>query len=252
MTRKKKRSKILSFLYANKILVILVFALLLGASYLQVKSQSSVLGTRTVQFPIEETTGYKSTTKTPSPTLVPTTSYEVKYRQVTLEPTPQISLYSTPTPVPSQMPFRIPSQIPKPSRFFYMPTQAPNPTRYFYIPTSTPKSLLVPTPTLATANVPVPDYAAQIKKCLSDKENDPLNKMAELDREIYLNPNSTPEEKNAAIARLSTYNDIIGLKYDCYRSIPTALCNDGTYSYSQDKNGTCSYHNGVSQWFLSP
>lgn len=28
----------------------------------------------------------------------------------------------------------------------------------------------------------------------------------------------------------------------------TALCNDGTYSYSQHHSGTCSYHGGVAQW----
>lgn len=29
---------------------------------------------------------------------------------------------------------------------------------------------------------------------------------------------------------------------------PTALCRDGTYSYSQHRSGTCSYHGGVSSW----
>lgn len=28
----------------------------------------------------------------------------------------------------------------------------------------------------------------------------------------------------------------------------TALCNDGTYSYSQHRSGTCSHHGGVAQW----
>ncbi|UKD51878.1 DUF3761 domain-containing protein [Amycolatopsis sp. FU40] len=28
----------------------------------------------------------------------------------------------------------------------------------------------------------------------------------------------------------------------------TALCNDGTYSYSQHRSGTCSGHGGVKQW----
>lgn len=30
---------------------------------------------------------------------------------------------------------------------------------------------------------------------------------------------------------------------------PTAICNDGTYSYSQHTSGTCSSHGGVSSWF---
>jgi hypothetical protein len=29
---------------------------------------------------------------------------------------------------------------------------------------------------------------------------------------------------------------------------PSALCNDGTYSYSQHRRGTCSWHGGVSKW----
>ncbi len=29
----------------------------------------------------------------------------------------------------------------------------------------------------------------------------------------------------------------------------TALCNDGTYSYSQNRRGTCSHHGGVAVWY---
>lgn len=29
---------------------------------------------------------------------------------------------------------------------------------------------------------------------------------------------------------------------------PTAVCRDGSYSYSQHASGTCSYHGGVSYW----
>src|SRR3569833_292990 len=29
---------------------------------------------------------------------------------------------------------------------------------------------------------------------------------------------------------------------------PTAICNDGTTSYSQHRQGTCSHHGGVAQW----
>lgn len=28
----------------------------------------------------------------------------------------------------------------------------------------------------------------------------------------------------------------------------TAICNDGTYSYSQNRRGTCSHHGGVREW----
>lgn len=33
---------------------------------------------------------------------------------------------------------------------------------------------------------------------------------------------------------------------------PTAICNDGTYSYSQTASGTCSYHGGVRTWLRYP
>ncbi len=29
---------------------------------------------------------------------------------------------------------------------------------------------------------------------------------------------------------------------------PTAVCNDGSYSYSQTHSGTCSHHGGVARW----
>ena len=29
---------------------------------------------------------------------------------------------------------------------------------------------------------------------------------------------------------------------------PTAQCKDGTYSYSQHHQGTCSHHGGVARW----
>ena len=29
----------------------------------------------------------------------------------------------------------------------------------------------------------------------------------------------------------------------------TALCRDGTYSFSQSRRGTCSHHGGVSRWY---
>ena len=36
-----------------------------------------------------------------------------------------------------------------------------------------------------------------------------------------------------------------------YNSVPagaTALCRDGTYSFSRNRRGTCSHHGGVSKW----
>ena len=33
-----------------------------------------------------------------------------------------------------------------------------------------------------------------------------------------------------------------------YPSGASAICNDGTYSYSAHRQGTCSHHGGVAQW----
>jgi hypothetical protein len=33
---------------------------------------------------------------------------------------------------------------------------------------------------------------------------------------------------------------------------PTAVCEDGTYSYSQSASGTCSHHGGVARWINHP
>jgi hypothetical protein len=30
---------------------------------------------------------------------------------------------------------------------------------------------------------------------------------------------------------------------------PSALCKDGTYSYSKTRKGTCSHHKGVKVWY---
>jgi hypothetical protein len=30
---------------------------------------------------------------------------------------------------------------------------------------------------------------------------------------------------------------------------PTAICRDGTYSYSANHRGTCSHHKGVRTWY---
>lgn len=60
-----------------------------------------------------------------------------------------------------------------------------------------------------------------------------------------IRPGSTHKKRYSNTARKrtqsSTYDD----------GIPngaTAVCNDGTYSYSQNHRGTCSHHGGVKKW----
>ena len=37
--------------------------------------------------------------------------------------------------------------------------------------------------------------------------------------------------------------------YSTYPAGATALCRDGTYSFSRSRRGTCSHHGGVARWF---
>lgn len=37
--------------------------------------------------------------------------------------------------------------------------------------------------------------------------------------------------------------------YDSKPSGATALCRDGTYSFSRNRRGTCSHHGGVARWY---
>ena len=38
----------------------------------------------------------------------------------------------------------------------------------------------------------------------------------------------------------------------CMAHAQTALCDDGTYSYSQTRSGTCAWHGGVNYWINPP
>lgn len=52
--------------------------------------------------------------------------------------------------------------------------------------------------------------------------------------------NSPPQATPTTPSTNSSYSDA------------TALCVDGTYSYSQHASGTCSHHGGVAQWINHP
>ena len=41
----------------------------------------------------------------------------------------------------------------------------------------------------------------------------------------------------------------LNAKYPTLNATPIARCNDGTYSYSRNRRGTCSHHGGVAYWF---
>lgn len=92
--------------------------------------------------------------------------------------------------------------------------------------TSTPSPIRKsPTPS------PINDYLSSLTKCLKDKENDPLNEEIKKDRELLnkidssnFQCTSSPAECRAQIsreravilARFTTNNDLLLLKYDCF------------------------------------
>lgn len=96
------------------------------------------------------------------------------------------------------------------------------------LPTPTPIPIPTSTPT------PTPNYLSRVTKCLQDMANDSLNQEIKKDKELLNNTNSSnfqcsssplecqaqiSRERAAIIARLSTNNLTLALKYDCYGTL---------------------------------
>lgn len=68
-------------------------------------------------------------------------------------------------------------------------------------------------------------------------------------------PNNTTSDNYSTYGNVNPYTGEAGTRQPApaysapQQSGPTARCNDGTVSYSQNHSGTCSYHGGVNQWF---
>lgn len=68
-------------------------------------------------------------------------------------------------------------------------------------------------------------------------------------------PVPSPYQNNVRLSNDSYYTNTYGnsVHSPAYApSIPagaSAQCNDGTYSFSQSRRGTCSHHGGVSEWY---
>jgi len=61
----------------------------------------------------------------------------------------------------------------------------------------------------------------------------------------------TPTAPSSSSTTGSGYTNVDGNHVNSPSSDPagaTAQCKDGTYSYSQHRSGTCSYHGGVARW----
>ena len=66
---------------------------------------------------------------------------------------------------------------------------------------------------------------------------------------------TTPKQNTSELSNDNYYNNVDGntIHSPAYApSVPagaSALCGDGTYSFSQNRRGTCSHHGGVAQWY---
>mgnify|MGYP001254029445 CR=1 FL=1 len=73
-------------------------------------------------------------------------------------------------------------------------------------------------------------------------------------RSKYLSLNKSPHHQQDH-GRIKYYINSEGRRIQSptyYSSTPvgaTALCRDGSYSFSQNHRGTCSHHGGVAKWF---
>lgn len=71
----------------------------------------------------------------------------------------------------------------------------------------------------------------------------------------YISNNAPSLRYNYPHTRVSYYTNSYGnrvqspTRYDSRPAGATALCRDGTYSFSQSRRGTCSHHGGVARWF---
>lgn len=66
--------------------------------------------------------------------------------------------------------------------------------------------------------------------------------------------NTTVSKTKSANSAIKYYTNSAGQKVQSptyYKSAPagaSALCRDGTYSFSKNRRGTCSHHGGVAKW----
>jgi uncharacterized protein YgiM (DUF1202 family) len=60
--------------------------------------------------------------------------------------------------------------------------------------------------------------------------------------------NTSPRPSSTQISRTDTSTSRRPVRSDSAPEGASARCNDGTYSFSQNRRGTCSHHGGVAEW----
>ncbi len=129
-----------------------------------------------------------------------------------------------------------PAVTPPPAVQGVQVTNAPTPTI-----TETPTQTPTPTVTIAPTNTPTPTLTPVPTKIIYKA---PVYKYTPV-------PTSTPASglSNDNYYTNSQGNEVHSPAYsDSVPAGASAICGDGTYSFSQSRRGTCSHHGGVAQW----
>lgn len=159
--------------------------------------------------------------------IIPGNSVNQDSKEVIASPAPTVSPSTQPSAAPVATPDATPTPLPS-----VIPTPSPTSTH-----TALPKPSLKPvvTPTPLSTIKPSPSIAVTPKPTPT--------------------PTSIPTPVvNSGLSNDNTYinsagNEVHSPAYS--NSVPagaTAVCGDGTYSFSQSRRGTCSHHGGVAQW----
>ena len=84
-----------------------------------------------------------------------------------------------------------------------------------------------------------------------------LPAFAQLSQQPSQNPSTQPQQQRQPKLKCTNNGTYVNSKGETVKrpencsTAPqgaTAQCNDGTYSFSQSRRGTCSHHGGVAKW----
>lgn len=113
------------------------------------------------------------------------------------------------------------------------------------------------TPAVLNTSVDTPN--GPVSAGVDPRSVDSLTTKTETDAQTSTNqptssPTPTPTVKPKPATTSGTYTNSAGVEVKSPVVAPSApagasaKCKDGTYSFSQSRRGTCSYHGGVSLW----
>lgn len=88
------------------------------------------------------------------------------------------------------------------------------------------------------------------KELVSEKVvKEPVTEIIANGTYVYIPPQQTTLAQNCPNGSyINTAGNEVCRPSTTQASGATAICRDGTYSYSQSRRGTCSHHGGVAQW----